>query len=126
MTGRRSSLAVGALAMVLALTGCASQIAGLAPVSGDTPAAIRAAAIDVLLERRLTIRDAPQCASTGDGWSCAGSLTDGSAIIITAAGTKPTDMTVLVGDVTVYEGSIQVVLDRAAGIDDGPAPESGP
>ena len=43
-----------ALAPAVLLVGCASQIDGLAPVSGDTPRAIRTAAIDVLLQQKDT------------------------------------------------------------------------
>lgn len=107
-------VAASALVATAGLTGCASQIDGLAPVAGDTRSMIRTAAIDVLMKQRLTIRDAPECTSTGDGWSCVGSLTDGSAIVVSAPGKTPTTMTVLVGTIIAYEGSIQDVLDRAA------------
>ena len=110
---RRVAILGAAVATAL-LAGCASQIAGLAPVAGDTRAAIRTAAIDVLLQQKLTIRLAPECTDVGDGYSCVGSLTDGSAIVVSAPGADPTTMTVLVGDVVAYEGSIQDVLDEAA------------
>lgn len=117
---RVRSVAVRAVSvMVLAgslanVAGCASQIDGLAPVSGDIPAGIRSAAIDVLLEQRLTILQAPECTATPQGWSCLGSLTDGALIVVTAPGKAPDRMTVKVGDALVYEGSIQEVLDDAA------------
>lgn len=114
MNARRMIASAVALGVAAALSGCASQIAGLAPVAGDTRAAIRTAAIDVLLQKKLTIREAPECTSTGDGYSCVGSLTDGSPIVVSALGTEPTTMTILVGDVVSYEGSIQDVLDEAA------------
>lgn len=115
MTARRGRAVVlmAPLLGSLLLAGCASQISALAPVSGDTPAMIRTAAIDVLLAQKVTIREAPQCTSTGDAYSCVGSLTDGSAIVVAAPGKKPVTMTVMVGDVVVYDGSIQDVLDAA-------------
>ena len=106
--------AVGVVVVATALTGCASQVAGLAPVGGDTGAMIRTAAIDVLLAQKLTIRDAPDCADIGDGYSCVGSLTDGSTIVVTAPGDEPVTMTVFVGDLVLYDGSIQQVLDDTA------------
>jgi hypothetical protein len=103
------------------LSGCASQIDALAPVGGTNRIALRTAAIDVLLQDKLTIRDAPQCVKAGDGYSCVGSLTDGSAIVVTSPGTDLDTMTVMVGDVVVYDGSVQAVLDAAA--QQSPPPE---
>ena len=78
---------------------------------------LRIAVIDVLLEQKLTIRDAPVCTDTGAGYSCVGSLTDGSEIVATSPDADATTMTVLVRDITIYDGSVQDVLDRAAGIE---------
>ena len=108
-------LTAGVLVAAVALTGCASQIEGLVPVSGDAMAGVRSAATDVLLERRLTILDAPVCTQTGGTVSCVGSLTDGAVINVQAdVGTKPHTMTVTVGGSVVYEGEVQTVLDEAA------------
>jgi len=115
---RRQRLATGLLLTCAAmLAGCGSQIDGLAPVGGDDVTGLRNAAIDVLLERRLTVRDAPVCTDTGDGFTCVGSLTDGSAIVVVSPDPDATTMTVSVGGTAIYEGSVQEVLDRAAGIE---------
>ena len=105
------------LACAAMLTACGSQIDGLAPVGGDDITGLRNAAIDVLLERRLTVRDAPVCTDTGEGFSCVGSLTDGSEIVVVSPDPDATTMSVLVGGITIYEGSVQEVLDRTAGIE---------
>ena len=105
---------LASIALVALLSGCASQIDALAPVSGDSRSGLRSAAIDVLLDRQLSVREAPDCVDVDDGWSCVGSLTDGSPIVVTAPGPTLETMTVLVGDIVVYEGSVMDVLDQAA------------
>ena len=122
MTRRSAAVALaGTLVGVVSLTGCASQIDALAPVGGTNRIALRTAAIDVLLQDQLTIRDAPQCEKAGGGYSCVGSLTDGSPIVVTSPGSDLARMTVMVGDVVVYDGSVQAVLDAAA--QQSPPPE---
>jgi hypothetical protein len=100
--------------MALLLSGCASQVDALAPVGGDDIQAVRTAAIDVLLEARLTPMEAPVCTYDGAGVACSGSLTDGSAVVVIAPGKHPTDMTVKVGSTLLYDGPVQDVLDKAA------------
>lgn len=114
---RTVALVVAAVTGVVLLSGCSSQISALAPVGGDDITSLRIAAIDVLLERKLTVRDAPVCTDTGEGYSCVGSLTDGSEIVVTAPDADATTMTITVGGSTIYDGSVQEVLDRAAGIE---------
>lgn len=114
---RIAALVTSAVVGAGVLTGCASQVSGLAPVGGDDVTGLRIAVIDVLLEQKLTIRDAPVCTDTGEGYSCVGSLTDGSEIVATSPDPDATTMTVLVRDITIYDGSVQDVLDRAAGIE---------
>ena len=106
----------GALVVAsVALASCASQLDGLAPVGGDAMTGVKFAATDVLLERELTILEAPVCTETGSIVSCVGSLTDGAAISVRAdIGTKPHTMTVTVGGSVVYDGEVQTVLDDAA------------
>jgi hypothetical protein len=108
-------LAVAAAAGVLALSGCASQLAGLAPVGGDAMTAVRFAAIDVLLDQHYGILEAPVCTQVKQTVTCLGSLTDGQRVVVGAdLSTKPHRMTVKVGDRVIYEGDSQSVLDRAA------------
>lgn len=49
------------IAPLLVITGCASQVAALAPVGGDDITAVRFAAIDVLLAKGVAIMQAPVC-----------------------------------------------------------------
>ena len=116
MRARHAVMALsGALLALGLLAGCGSQIDGLAPVGGDAMTGVKFAATDVLLERKLSILEAPVCTETGDSVSCVGSLTDGAVISVRAdIGTKPHTMTVTVDGSTVYDGEVQPVLDDAA------------
>jgi outer membrane murein-binding lipoprotein Lpp len=107
---------IGAVACASALmTGCASQIDGLAPVGGDARAGVATAATNVLLERKFGILQVPICTEAGDVVSCVGSLTDGQVISVRAdVGATPYLMTLTVGGAVVYEGGVQAVLDDAA------------
>ena len=101
--------------MLLALSGCASQIGGLAPVGGDALTGVRIAAVDVLLENKLGILEVPVCTQVAKSVSCVGSLTDGSVVTVEAdISTTPDTMTVTVGGETIYDGDVQAVLDKAA------------
>lgn len=102
-----------AAAAGLVLSGCASQIAALAPVGGDDVTAVRNAAIDVVTGRGLLVLSAPQCSTVASGFSCVGGTTDGLAIVVSAPA-DATTMTVTVGGRVLYDGSVQAVLDAAA------------
>ena len=111
MTGTAAVIA----AMLLVLTGCASQIGGLAPVGGDALTGVRIAAVDVLLERKLEILEVPVCTQVAQAVSCVGSLIDGSVVTVEAVvSTTPDTMTVSVGGEKIYDGDVQAVLDEAA------------
>ncbi|GEM_PF-443232 len=111
MTGTAAVIA----AMLLVLTGCASQIGGLAPVGGDALTGVRIAAVDVLLERKLEILEVPVCTQVAKAVSCVGSLIDGSVVTVEAdVSTTPDTMTVSVGGEKIYDGDVQAVLDEAA------------
>lgn len=121
MRARHAVMALsGALLAPGLLAGCGSQIDGLAPVGGDAMTGVKFAATDVLLERKLSILEAPVCTETGDSVSCVGSLTDGSAVSVQAdISSKPHLMTITVGGSVVYEGDVQSVLDNAARATEG-------
>jgi len=104
---------LGVTAVALCLAGCGSQIDALAPVGGDKVTTVRIAAIDVVTGHGLLIRDAPRCSDVGDGFSCVGSLTDGSSVVATAPADAET-LTVQVAGQVLYDGSVQAVLDAAA------------
>jgi hypothetical protein len=115
MTRRHICTLAAATLAIGAMTGCASQLDGLAPVGGDALTGVKFAATDVLLEKKLGILEAPVCTETGDTVSCIGSLTDGAVINVQAdIGTKPHTMTVTVGGNVVYDGEVQKILDEAA------------
>lgn len=98
------------LVAVLTLTGC-SQIAAIAPVGGDHLAEVRFATGDILVAENVEILSGPDCTQAGDVISCTGTTVDGSAITSTSTATT---MTVTVGSETLYDGSIQDALDKAA------------
>jgi hypothetical protein len=115
MTRRHICTLAAATLAIGAMTGCASQLDGLAPVGGDALTGVKFAATDVLLEKKLGILEAPVCTETGETVSCIGSLTDGAVINVQAdIGTKPHTMTVTVGGNVVYDGEVQKILDEAA------------
>jgi hypothetical protein len=106
-------LAVAAL--LLALTGCASQISGLAPVGGDDITGVRIAAIDVLLQNGVAIKSAPICREVDKGYACTGTTVDGKAIEVTADDDADDPaMVVTVDGKVIYRGSMMSKLDEAA------------
>jgi hypothetical protein len=98
---------------VAAVSGCASQVSALAPVGGDDITAVRNAAIDVVTGHTLLVKDAPRCTQVVDRFSCVGSITDGSPIVVDAPVDGST-MTVTVGATVLYSGPVQDVLDAAS------------
>ena len=111
-------LGVASLALAaLSLAGCASQISALAPVGGDNAYGVRTAAIDVLIDKGYSVKSAPTCVQGTDAITCEGTVLDGSTISVQAPGKGKASMTVSVGGKVVFEGDIQQVLDRAAGME---------
>lgn len=113
MTRARALVAIAAA--VLTLSGCASQIAALGPVSGDGLTGVRTASIDLLIEQGYEILRAPVCTQEAKAVTCEGELVGGS--VVTATGdvtTKPYPMTLTVDGEVIYEGDVQTVLERAA------------
>lgn len=111
----RRSAVIGALVVATAAlaTGCASQLGGLAPVGGDGLASIRIAATDVLIAKGYTMIQAPVCTLQDGGYTCAGTIDDGSAIAVES----PTDlstMTITVAGKQVFSGAVNSVLESAA------------
>lgn len=101
------------LAAVLLLTGC-SQVAALAPVGGDRMTEIRFAAIDVLLDSEIEVREAPACVQADDrGVRCTGTTVDGSTITAESPADDQTQLVVRVDDEVLYEGSIDAVIEKA-------------
>jgi hypothetical protein len=116
MSGHRPARASHALvlaAAVLTLTGC-SQVAALAPVGGDRLSIIRFAANDVLEEQGVELLVAPVCTADGRDVTCRGSSLQGAAITVTSSTDDQAEMTVQVGDRTIYAGSVQDVIDAGA------------
>jgi len=112
---RPAALVALALAPVLlCLTAC-SQIAALAPVSGARETEVRYAAIDILMRHDIQLLAAPDCEPPDDDETirCAGETLSGVDIIAVSTGAAPTQVTVTVGDVTLYSGEITPVLQEA-------------
>lgn len=113
VSGRVARAVLCAAVPALLATGCASQVAALAPVGGDGLASLRTAATDVLLAQGRDILQAPVCTRAAAGYTCAGALADGAAIGVTS----PIDlsvMTITVGEQQVFSGSVADVLQAAA------------
>ena len=104
--------ALAIVGAVFILTGCASQVSALAPVSGDDVASVRTAANDVLLDHQIAILRAPVCTKDKTAISCTGETGSNEAISVTS----PLDgtMTVKVGKAQIFQGSVADVLDVAA------------
>ena len=118
MTPRRGAVVCIASAAVLVLSGCASQLAAIAPVGGGDVTALRIATIDVLQDLGIGMMQVPVCVEADepvDSYVCAGTTTDGKAIAVTSPGTTPMTMTILVDDKQVFAGSVREVIDKAAG-----------
>jgi hypothetical protein len=105
---------VATAGLMLALTGCAAQISGLAPVGGDTITGVRFAAIDALLKEGIAIKRAPLCHDEASGYACTGTTVDGKAIEVTATDTDDPAMVVTVDGAVIYRGSMMSKLDEAA------------
>ncbi len=119
---RRTSLAFAAIAATAALAGCSSQIAALAPVSGDGLTGVRTAATDVVLAQGMSFLRAPVCTQVVKAVTCEGSLMDGTTVTVAADITaKPYTMTVKAGDTTLYDGDVDTVLNDAASSTGGAA-----
>lgn len=113
-TSRAAAAAVALAAAALGLSGC-SQVDSLAAVSGDKPATVRSAAIDVLLAENVAILTAPVCTQPDKtSITCTGSTATKEPISVTSTATVPLMMKVVVGSRTLYEGDAQTVLDEAA------------
>ncbi|MTD13615.1 hypothetical protein GIS00_06615 [Nakamurella sp. YIM 132087] len=104
---------LGVLATLLVLAGC-SQAAALAPVGGNRPTLVRFAALDVLVEKKVDLMTAPVCTMTGRDVSCAGETVDGAQVVVTSSADDEQRMMIAVGEATIFEGSIQDVLDAGA------------
>lgn len=104
---------IGIVAAVLLLTGC-SQVAALAPVGGNRPTEIRFAAIDVLLEQEVEVREAPTCTMAGDkAVSCTGTTADGKEISVTSSAEDQASLEVTVGGTVIYSGTIADVIEKS-------------
>ncbi|HWL02689.1 MAG TPA: hypothetical protein VNQ52_10010 [Microbacteriaceae bacterium] len=109
---RRAAALLAGGASLLALAGC-SQIAAIAPVGGDRLAEVRYAAIDVLLAKDVPIRTAPVCEQSGQAVSCTGETLSGEPIAVASTASDPETISILVGDTTIFTGSIADVLADA-------------
>jgi hypothetical protein len=104
---------VAAAALCVGLTGC-SQVAALAPVSGDAITTLRVAIDDVLIEKGVKVLISPKCKEEGTTYTCAGSTIDGVAITATSPPGKPRTMKLTVGDEVLYDGDVDSVVEKAA------------
>ncbi len=118
MRARSRTVIVAASIAALALSGCASQVAAIAPVGGGDITALRIASIDVLQELGIGMMQVPVCVDATEpvgGYECAGTTVEGKAITVTSDGTTPLTFTLDVGGEQVFAGSVSDVIDKAAG-----------
>lgn len=109
-------LVVIAVGLTAALAGCGNldtQISTLKPVAGDAVTELNIAAIDVLLAHEVQVLVAPVCRFEAETYTCAGTAAGNEPISVTASGSAPETFTVKVGSETVYDGSIDAVIERA-------------
>lgn len=111
--GRTICLVSAGIVTGLVMPGCASQVSGLAPVSGAGMYAVSTAAKDVLVAQGVDILVAPTCVQAAS-ITCMGTTVSGQQIVVSAPGKGTTTLTITIGGTTVYTGSIRDVLDRAA------------
>lgn len=109
---KRPVMVVALSAMALLLSGC-SQIDALAPVGGAAITTVRNATYDVLIDEDIEILVAPQCSVVSSGFTCEGTTVDGAPIIAEAAPEAPYELTIVVGEEVIFEGTAQDVLQAA-------------
>lgn len=110
---RRAALGTVSLLLTLgAVSGC-SQVAVLQPVAGDGVTAVNNATSDVLAREGVDVMTWPVCSFDAEIYTCRGETLDGQPIVGTTSATEPLELTVTVGDRTVYQGPVQAVLDEA-------------
>ncbi len=104
------TLAAGAMAACAVTT----QIDSLKPVAGDAVAALSSAADGVLISEGVEILVAPVCEFSDESYDCVGTTLSGETITVIGPGSDPETMKIVVGDKSVYDGSIEAVLQKAA------------
>lgn len=100
-----------------ALTGCASQMAALAPVGGGDITVLRIATVDVLQELGIDMMQVPVCTEDPDaraGYTCSGTTSNGKAIAVTSPDSLPMSIVISVDGKVVFEGEVRDVIDKAA------------
>lgn len=106
--------ALGLLALPALLTAC-SQVTALAPVGGAPITTVRNAIYDVLVEQQVQLLVAPACEPVPDGFTCAGTTSDGRTIRATAGPTAPYELVITVDGAEIYRGTAQSVVDAELG-----------
>ncbi len=74
---------------------------------------MRYATNDLLVAAGVQIAVAPVCTQKDTTVTCSGTTTSGASITVVSPRDDTANLTVTVGDQTLYSGSIQDVLDRA-------------
>lgn len=100
------------LILVLLLAGC-SQVAAISPVGGSRLAEVRFATLDLLVQHAVDVRTAPICNADAKTITCVGDDAAGDAIAAESLASDTDRLTVKVGGATLYDGSLQSVLEGA-------------
>lgn len=93
-------------------TGC-TQVAVLKPVAGDALTSVSNATSDVLTSGGVEVMTWPVCSFADAVYTCRGQTVAGESILGTAPSATPLQLTVKVGERTLYQGPLQAVLDQA-------------
>lgn len=122
----RLAASAGVVTVVLGSAGC-TQVAQLRGVAGGQVSAVRTATNSALVDAGVVIGTAPTCAFEDPRYVCAGTAADDQPIRSVAevraafgatkdewGAPEPADVSlvVTVGDITVYEGTVEDVLTR--------------
>lgn len=110
---RRLLVAVPAALLVAACGNLESQVSTLQPVAGDAITELNIAAIDVLLREDVRVLVAPVCRYEAETYRCEGTTVGDDPIVVSAQGSSPESFAVTVGERTVYDGSIDDVIEQA-------------
>jgi len=114
--GSRRGVAAAALLLAVgtatAATGC-SQVAVLKPVAGDALTSVSNATSDVLTSGGVEVMTWPVCSFADAVYTCRGQTVAGEPILGAAPAATPLQLTVNIGERTLYQGPLQAVLDQA-------------
>jgi hypothetical protein len=88
-------------------------VAVLQPVAGDGVTAVNNATSDVLAREGVEVQTWPVCTFDEQTYTCQGDTVTGKPILGTTSATEPMELTVTVDGRTIYQGTVEAVLEEA-------------